>query len=321
MKKKIVFMAPETKWWPYYIYKDLFEWLKNAYWKEFDVYFYHTKKDWIRLHFQKFDYIFSVVPFLFKPLWAKNFIYNLRWNFEIEKKRKWLWNKLLYLSKWNLRFCDNIMLTSYFLADKLNFRKRYENKIFILPNFIYIKEYNFWERKFDNTNYKVLTITSFKFYKKWKWILDLWTVISALWKKTDKKIFWTIVWNDDWKNFEKIKKIFDNIPFWKNIEIYWKWWLDKQEIKNILRNNDYFLYRTELDNFPNILLEAIWSKMKVLVNDFESFQYFLDKKIICKNSEDMVKKIVDDDIFIQDIWYLNKYNVLYSLYLFMKKNG
>jgi len=35
------------------------------------------------------------------------------------------------------------MLTSYFLADKLNFRKKNQDKIFILPNFIDEKKYAF----------------------------------------------------------------------------------------------------------------------------------------------------------------------------------
>jgi hypothetical protein len=48
-------------------------------------------------------------------------------------------------------------------------------------------------------------------------------------------------------------------------------------------------------------LEAIASKMKVLVNNFESFKYFLDEKIICKNEDEIVDKILKNNIFIQDI--------------------
>jgi len=58
------------------------------------------------------------------------------------------------------------MLTSYFLADKLNFRKKFEDKIFILPNFIDEKKYDFGEKKYDKENFKILTITSFKFFDK-----------------------------------------------------------------------------------------------------------------------------------------------------------
>jgi hypothetical protein len=35
------------------------------------------------------------------------------------------------------------MLISYYLADKLGFRKKYKEKILIMPNFIDLKEYNF----------------------------------------------------------------------------------------------------------------------------------------------------------------------------------
>ena len=315
MKKKIAFMAPETKWWPYYIYKDIVKGLKEKYNDKLEVYFFNSKLDWLKLHFKKYDFIISVVPFLFKPLWAKNYIFNPRWNFEIEKKRKSLWNKLLYLARNNLRFADKIMLTSYFLADKLNFRKQYENKIVIIPNFIDEKEYDFWEKKYNNDVYNILTITSFKFYDKWKGILDLWNVVYKLWNKTDKKINWTIVWNDEKnENFQKIKKEFDKIGFWENVNIIWRWWLWKEEIKNELKKNDYFIYWTYLDNFPNILLEAIVSNMKVLVNNFESFPYFIDSKIICKTENDMVEKILNDDIKKINIDEYKRDKVLNKLY-------
>jgi hypothetical protein len=36
------------------------------------------KRAWLSLHIKKYDIIFSVVPFLFKPLSAKSFIFNPR---------------------------------------------------------------------------------------------------------------------------------------------------------------------------------------------------------------------------------------------------
>jgi len=49
----------------------------------------------------------------------------------------------LYLARWNLKFADKIMLTSYFLADKLDFKEKYQDKIIIVPNFINPKDYDF----------------------------------------------------------------------------------------------------------------------------------------------------------------------------------
>ena len=312
---KIAFLAPEKKWWPYYVYKEIVRWLEEKYWKELEIDFLNSKKAWLKLHFAKYDMIFSVIPFLFKPFWAGKFIYNLRWNFEIEKKNKSLWNKLLYLARKNLKFADSIWLVSYFLADKLNFRREYKDKIIIIPNFIDDKVYDFWKKKFNEDMYNILTITSFKFYNKWKWILNLWNVLSKLWKKTDKQINWTIAWNNNsLENFKIIKNKFDNIGFWENINIEWKWWLWKQEIKNELNNNDYFLYWTYLDNFPNILLEAIASNMKLLVNNFEGFSYFLNEKVICKNENEMVKKLLNDNAERISIDKFKKEKVLDKLY-------
>jgi len=94
--------------------------------------------------------------------------------------------------------------------------------------------------------------------------------------------------------------------------------VEKEKILEELKNNDYFLYWTYLDNFPNILLEAIASKMKVLVNNFESFNYFLDEKIICKSEEGMVEKICNDEIFFEDISKFEKNYILERFYNFIK---
>lgn len=320
MKKKIAFLAPENKWWPYYIYKDMVEVLKEKYWKELDVYFFNSKKDWLKLHFARYDVLFSVIPFLFKPLRIKKFVYNLHGNFEIEKKNKSLWNKLLYLAKRNLKFADNIALTSYFLADKLIFRKQYEDKIIIIPNFIDEKEYNFWEKKSKENVYNILTITSFKFYDKWRWILKLWNVISKLGEKVDKQINWTIIWNDEnLENFQIIKKEFDKISFWKNLNIKWQWWLSKEKIKNELKNNDYFLYWSYLDTFWIVILEAVVSNMKVLINDYEAFEYIFNKDIICENENEMIEKIINDNIEKINIDNYKKEQVLDKIFSFIIK--
>lgn len=319
-KKKVAFLAPENKWWPYYIYKDIVEGLKEKYSEELDVYFFNSKKDWLKLHFARYDVLFSVIPFLFKPLWVKKFVYNLHGNFEIEKKNKSLWNKLLYLARRNLKFADNIALTSYFLADKLDFRKKYNDKIIIIPNFIDEKEYDFWKKEPKENVYNILTITSFKFYDKWRWILNLWNVISKLGEKVDKQINWNIIWNDEnLENFQIIKKEFDKISFWKNINIKWKWWLEKQEIKNELKKNDYFLYWSYLDTFWIVILEAVVSNMKVLINNYKAFEYIFDKDIICENEDEMVEKIIKDDIKIQNIGQYKKETVLDKIFSFIIK--
>ncbi len=294
MKKKIYFLAPKNEWWTYFYYKEISEYFIKNHSELYEVYFCHSLKDYIKLHFIKADIIFSIIPFFFQPMGAKKYFFNLHGNYKIERKNSWLWVKLLYLTELNLWFSDKIILTSYFLADKLNFREKYNNKIEILPNFVgEIEEKN---KQLTEDNLHFLTITSFKFYNKWKWIINLWKVIKKIWEYYhNKEIVFTIVGADKSDNFIQIKKEFDAIVFSQNIKIIFKWWLNKDEIKNEFLTHNTFLYWTYLDNYPGVILEAIQYNLRVFTNNFESFGYFLDKNIICKSEEEMFHKILKKD--------------------------
>lgn len=315
-RRIIVFMAPEWEWWPYYIYKNLVNWLNKTYWNKIDVYFFNSKKDWLKLHFMKCDYIFSVIPFLFKPIWAKKYIFNPRWNFELEKKKNNLWNKLLYLAKYNLDFADNIWLTSYFLADKLWFREKYNNKILILPNFVYFNKNKI--KQFEkNKKISILTVSSTKFLEKWKGIIDLWIWLSNI---NDIDIKWTIIawWNK--LNKEKLQNEFIQIVFWKNIKINWIDWVDKNELSNYYDNADIFLYWTRLDTFWITILEAMSYWLPCILLEYELWNYIFPKNIITSNIKksllDILSnynkysleslKVVDKYSFERSIWKLYK---------------
>lgn len=294
MKKKIYFLAPKNEWWTYFYYKEISEYFIKNHSELYEVYFCHSLKDYIKLHFIKADIIFSIIPFFFQPMGAKKYFFNLHGNYKKERKNSWLWVKLLYLTELNLWLSDKIILTSYFLADKLNFREKYNNKIEILPNFVNeIEEKNI--QSTENT-FHFLTITSFKFYDKWRGIIHLWKVIQKIWQYYhDKDIVFTIVGVDKSYNFFQIKKEFDTLEFSQNIKIIFKWWLNKNEIKNEFLTHNTFLYWTYLDNYPGVILEAIQYNLKVFTNNFESFEYFLDNNILCKNEDEVFQKILKKD--------------------------
>jgi len=84
-----------------------------------------------------------------------------------------------------------------------------------------------------------------------------------------------------------------------------------------LKKNDYFLYWTYLDNFPLATIEALASNMKVLVNDFESFKYFLDGDMICSSQDEMVNKLIYYDINKQDISKYDRKCILEKLCKFI----
>ena len=290
-KIKIAFLAPISKWWPYYIYKDLVKWLNKKYPNELDVILFNSKKDWLKLHFVKYDYIFSVIPFVFKPLWTKKYIFNPRWNFELEKKKNKLWNKLLYLAINNLKFSDNVWLTSYFLADKLGFKNKYSDKMIIIENFV-----NFDDNKkikdFNNKNeLKVLTVSSTKFLEKGKWIIDLWKEISKI---KNINIKWTIIaW---WEEVNKIKlqNEFNDIIFWNNITIDWIDWVDKDKLINYYIESDIFIYWTRLDTFWTTILEAMSYWLPCILLEYELWKYIFPKEIISINIEKNLLEILNN---------------------------
>lgn len=290
-KIKIAFLAPETKWWPYYIYKDIVEALKSDFWNKLDVYFYNSKKDWVKLHFKKIDFIFSVIPFLFKPLWAKKYLYNLHWNYKIERKNKWLGVKLLYLSELNLFFSDNIMLTSYFLADKLWFREKYSDKIIINP--IFVKNINNSKKVFNNINWTInlLTVSSTKFLDKGKWIIDIWKQLSKI---NDLNINWTIVagWNDE--NKKNIFDEFNTIKFNSNIKVKSLDWVEKEALHKLYNDSDIFIYGTRLDTWWVTIMEAMSFWLPVILLEYELWDYIFPKEIVTDNIENRIRDVINN---------------------------
>ena len=288
---KIVFMAPETKWGPYYIYKDISEYLQQKY-PNYEIKFLNSKKDYLKLQlwlFWKIDYLFSIIPFLFRPRNVKNYIFNPSWNWEIEKLKKWLWNKLLYFAERNLDFADKIWLTSYFLADKLWFREKYEDKIVIIPNFVDLSNKSLNIRKNYNNPINILTVSSTKFLQKWMWIVDLWYELSKI---ADKQIKWTIIawWN---KNNKKIiKEEFSKIDFPNNLKIEWLDWIDRQELENYYQQADIFIYGTRLDTWWQTIMEAMSFGLPVILFEYELWKYIYPEEIITDNVKNKLEDIL-----------------------------
>lgn len=302
-KIRVAFILPQTKWWAFYVYNDISKWLLKNHWDFLEIDIFNSKIDWFKLHFKKYDIMFSVIPFIFKPIWVNKFYYLLVWNFEKEKKKNTLGNKLLYLSPNTIKFSDKVILMSEYLLEEINELKKNRRKIYIIPNYI-----NYWlfesvrrknSIKLKNSRLSsldelsIFTLTSFKFFDKWKWILNLAKVISQLSFNINKKIIWNIAWNDESENFCKIKKDFDKISFNNNIEINWKGWIDRKIVLENLKKSNLFLYWSLLDVFPTVVLEAMASWLPVFVNNFSPFRFILPESNLCKTENEMLHKILD----------------------------
>ena len=286
--KTVVFIAPIWKWWTYYYYKDITDYLIENFGDKYNVIFCSSLKDYLLRHFKKADIIFSIIPFLFKPLWAKKYIYNLHWNFKTERKTHNLWSKLLYLSELNLWFSDNILLTSYFLADKLWFRKKYENKIIISP--LFIKNISSSSKKIFHNPLRLLTISSANFLEKWLWVYNL---AEQIFKIKDIDIYWTIVlpWNIDNKNIilNKIKWL----QKCKNIQYKVLDFIQRDELDNLYKENDIFVYATWLDTWGWVIMEACSFWLPVILLPYELRNYIYPKDFIDENIANRMKNILE----------------------------
>jgi len=327
MKKiRIAFMSPEWKGWPYFIYKDFVDWLKNKYPNRFDIYFYNSKKDWLKLHFAKYDFIFSIIPFLFKPIWTKNFYISIYWNYNIEKKKNKLGNKLLYLMKFNINFADKILLSNLFLVNKIDFLKKYKDKFFILSNPIDTKLYNLKSKGFQknilNDSINILTVSSTKFFEKWMWLVDLANQIKNI---DNINITWTIIawWNDEFTY--KIQKEFYKNTFPSNIKIIWLWWLSKEDLDNYYKSSDIFIYWTRLEVWGQTIMEAMAHWLPIILLDYEWWKYTYPEEIITDNIKTSLEKVIYDYEFYSKIWinFIKQYDkdfIIDELYNFILKN-
>ena len=302
--KKILFFLPKTKWWPYYIYKELVNYLNKEYWYNIEI--YNSNKDWLKIHFlNKFNVIFSVIPFLFNPFWLKKKYHIIVWNFEKEKLKNSIWNKLLYLTYKNIKSSKKTILMNNYLLKEIPKLNNFKEKIEIIPNYINYKKFEEIQKynierieKLDNENItNILTVTWFKFYDKAKWVLNLKNIINNYARNhSDKQIIWNIAWNFDNDIFKKIKEQFDNIKTENNLKINWLWWINEEQLLEQYKINDIFLYWTYLDVFPTVLLEAGAAWLPMLVNNFESFYENIPEKLICKSEEEMLNKLENIDL-------------------------
>ena len=197
-------------------------------------------------------------------------------------------SKTFYLAEKNLAFSDSIMLANMYLADTLWFWEKFKDKLKIVPNYSSVE---IWKREIVEP-FTFMTVTSFSFYEKAKGILLLLEVVKQVWEKYwDKNIVFHIVGSKEETYFDKIYTKSQSIIMWENIDIIWHWYLEKPGLDRLYNSTNFFLYWSYLDNYPLVLLDAFTKKMNVLVNNFESFLYFIDEKHICNSLENMLEKI------------------------------
>ncbi len=312
MKKRIAFVAPVNWWWPYELYKNLVKELNDTY-EDIECLFVSWFNPWLKLHINrdKYEIIISSIPFLWKPIWSK---YILNINGLYWKERSFSPGGLLaFLFPYNSLFANKILYSSKFLK---NMTWDTNNKSQVIYPFVknqisspqsknsYLK---------SRSQINIVTVTSFAFWDKARWVLDIIDKLQAL--ETDTQISLTIVWGG--KYLEKIQKESQRYVLWSNIEITFVGSVLKEEINDFYLQSDIFLYSTFQDTFGIAILEAMSYGLPVILNDYKLFDEIFDPIHIVKQKWDfstLFQRIIYDEKFyekIKNIWL--KTENLYSI--------
>lgn len=269
----VAFMAPTRKWWPYHMYNDLVNFINKNNKSTIKAFFFSTKKEWISLHFRKFDCIVSAVPFLFKPLFVNKVFINIHWNFKEERKKITIWKLPLYLMEWNIKW-STIIVSSKFIPHVTNISK----PVIIIENFVQQSSGTLNE-KIINQPIQLLTVSSTKFREKASWIVDLAKSLVDLWR-TWNTFVWTIVawWNKEIYANIKHQISLINIPKCCTIKYYER--KTKDELKMLYSKCDIFLYWTRLDTRWITIMEAMIHGLPVVLLPYEAWKYIYPEDII-----------------------------------------
>lgn len=202
---------------------------------------------------------------------------------------KWVtWAIQKYLIKWLYPKAEKIIVNSrenkYDLAKFLNIS---EDKIDVLYNPIdkeKIKKLS--EEKLDkNIEDKIKNKKVFITTWRLVWQKHHEKIIEALWEynKKNKDWIYLIIW--DWPERNKLENLVKS--FWLENEILFLW--QQKNVFKYLKHADLFLYASEVEWFPNTLLEAREMWVRIISSDFKSWA----REVILGEDTDMIWKIID----------------------------
>ncbi len=226
---------------------------------DFDAFCFHTTGKLFKSPlWQRGDIIHTVIPIPYK-LWKKPVILTIKGDFEKERK---IWRKPYRIA---IKKADVITVPSLFLKERLGI-----DDALVIPNALNSSNFaDFVKKDYSASgDLNLLTATRFYFKEKAKGVLKLIEIVE----KADcvKKL--TIIgggpYLEDVKRKAYEKSVKTDIEFLGEISKPYKQF----------HRFDAFLYYSEYDNFPNVLLEAAVSGMPILTNDVGAVKEFIEDK-------------------------------------------
>jgi glycosyltransferase involved in cell wall biosynthesis len=179
-------------------------------------------------------------------LWKKPLVLVIHGEYPIEKT---IWRPLYPRA---IRMADIIITPSYFLKERLNLKQGY-----IIPNAIFpdlFPQISYESKKIIN----LLTITGFQFKDKAVSVLEILGILDDLPEEKRKIIKYSIVGGGRFLNsvIQESKKY--------RIDVEYLGYLSNP--KTYLEKSDIFLYYSNHDNFPLVILEAMACGLPIISN-------------------------------------------------------
>lgn len=290
-KKKIVFVSSK-KWWAYSYLKWVSEYLYQNHREKYDIEFRTSIVWYIYSHFEKSDVLITMIPFFFKPSQVGKYVYSLHGNYMIEREKLSLGVKLLYLTENNLDFSDSILLTSYFLADQLDFRSKYNEKIIINPCTIQKTHENIFISITEPI--KLLTVSSADFLDKGMWLYDIASELSHI-QETDIK--WDVVLPWNLKNREKIISKISRLEIPQSLEIVYHDYVEPSALSKLYQKSHIYIYWTWLETWWNTIMEAMSYWKPVVLLPYKLWEYIYPEELISNDVEESVKNIMNNYVY------------------------
>tara|TARA_B110000259_G_scaffold187340_1_gene241159 strand:- start:2189 stop:3289 length:1101 start_codon:yes stop_codon:yes gene_type:complete len=176
-----------------------------------------------------------------------------------------------WLNLYSYSKSKQIIFISNYAKEYLKKYKYLNNKGTIIHHGVDDYYYNKWKSLEINDNVSFVCNSALEPYKR---IIELLDILSNYSTEYHKNVELTIIGgtsND--KYFKMIKKKINHPEY--NIKVIIKSNLNKQEIINIYRNSNFFIFPSTCENMPNALIEAQVSGIPIISSNIGSSKEFL----------------------------------------------
>jgi glycosyltransferase involved in cell wall biosynthesis len=151
---------------------------------------------------------------------------------------------------------DIITVPSQYLKERLCL-----DDAIVIPNAIQVHDYPEIEHQPKN-ELNIVTMTNLNFKEKADGIIDLLELICVICRSTSERINFTVIGGG--KYFERVKESHHHHRVQENLTVNFSGFVP--DPKPLLLKSDIFIYCSYLDNFPNVILEAMAVGLPVITN-------------------------------------------------------